>query len=708
MRIRLHDEADRCGAAAAPLLLSTRSPVLDLTDRAATAPDLSGAKAAALATAGAAGLPVLPGKVITTAAPRTELLGGRSPTGTFGALLSAAWSELSQAGRLPLAVRSSSTAEDGVTSSMAGVFTSILDVKGWAAFVDAVATVLASADGAPMAVLVQPMLGASRGGVLFGVDPVTGRTDRLVAEVVAGGPATLVGGTVSGTRHVLGRRGRLHEVDGGPGSVLLDRRTRRSLAGLAAAAARVFAGPQDIEWAIDGRGQLWLLQSRPVTAVGSTVGATGPRLGPGPVAETFPEPLTPLEADLWVAPLRAGLREALALTGTAPFRRLVASPVVTIVGGRVAVDLDLIDPSARRGLLRRLDPRPPARRLAAAWRVGRLRQALPLLAADAIQQTDRDLTAVPSLAEMGDDELLTLLGRCRLALRAVHGQEVLAGMIGSALPRRAGPGTGPEGPTGSAIALRALADARARGLDAAATVAHHPVVLALVPPAIGRSPELPPTPSGIPVDGSLSPEELGDREALRLRARWLQELSGRAAAELGCRLHRRQQLPAPSLVRWLRLDELHAAVSGRPLPSDLAARSMAPVAPPLPAVFRLTPDGTVVAERPRAGAPPQGRGAGGPRQMGPVHDPASGPPQPGEVLVVDVLDPSLAAVLPGLAGLVAETGSVLSHLAILAREMGVPTVVGVTEARRRFPPGITVMVDGTSGEVAAMPGQVTP
>ena len=48
---------------------------------------------------------------------------------------------------------------------------------------------------------------------------------------------------------------------------------------------------------------------------------------------------------------------------------------------------------------------------------------------------------------------------------------------------------------------------------------------------------------------------------------------------------------------------------------------------------------------------------------------------PGSVLVVSHLDPRLAPVIPRLAGLVAETGSPLSHLAILAREYGVPTVV---------------------------------
>ena len=72
------------------------------------------------------------------------------------------------------------------------------------------------------------------------------------------------------------------------------------------------------------------------------------------------------------------------------------------------------------------------------------------------------------------------------------------------------------------------------------------------------------------------------------------------------------------------------------------------------------------------------------------------------VLVVRTLEPGLAGLLPRAAGLVAETGSVLSHLAILARELGVPTVVGVSDALERFPSGSTVIVDGSTGEVTRL------
>ena len=88
-----------------------------------------------------------------------------------------------------------------------------------------------------------------------------------------------------------------------------------------------------------------------------------------------------------------------------------------------------------------------------------------------------------------------------------------------------------------------------------------------------------------------------------------------------------------------------------------------------------------------------------------VHDAAS--VVPGSVLVVSHLDPRLAAVIPQLAGLVAETGNALSHLAILAREFTVPAVVGVSGATTTFAAGSVVEVDGDLGSVELVTPPVT-
>jgi rifampicin phosphotransferase len=673
-----------------------RQPELvDLTDADAVDERLVGTKAANLACAQRAGLPVLPGAVLTTA---WDHRGWSHPSryGRPGPAL-AAWRALGNEGERPLVVRSSSTAEDGGTSSMAGVFTSVLDVSSLSSFVDAVDQVLDSArhagrPGAHMAVLVQPQIDPRWGGVLFGADPVTGRTDRLLLAAVAGGPDRLVSGLDDGWTAVLSRRGRLVD-DRGADPVPLPRRALRDLARLAARAQAVFGGPQDIEWAIDHDGTLWLLQSRPIT---TPIGRPhGPVLGTGPLAETFPDPLTPLESDLWLTPVREGVEHALVLTGTSSARALRRSPVVRDIDGWPVADLvHLGVVPGRRGVLARLDPRPPARRLRAAWRTGRLSRALPALALDIVEQVDRDLGAVPRVDDLSDVDLLAVLDNGRTALRALHGHEALAGLLV--------PATG-TATTAASLALAALAEARADGLDLDELVERDPVVLALVPPRIGDDVHLPGA-VDVAAEPPPSPHEQPPtteavvREALRLRARWVQELTARAAWQLGTRLVRRGVLPDQQLVRLLRLDELRMAVTTRRVPADVHERpDPAILAPrPLPARFRLAADDTPVAVAPPS-SHPGGVGAGGGSGTGPAH--LGDTPPAGAVLVVSHLDPRLATVVPRLAGLVAETGSPLSHLAILAREHGVPVVVGDAGIRERVQAGDVVVVDGRAGTV---------
>ncbi|HET7874694.1 MAG TPA: PEP/pyruvate-binding domain-containing protein [Methylomirabilota bacterium] len=71
----------------------------------------------------------------------------------------------------------------------------------------------------------------------------------------------------------------------------------------------------------------------------------------------------------------------------------------------------------------------------------------------------------------------------------------------------------------------------------------------------------------------------------------------------------------------------------------------------------------------------------------------------GDVLVTRVAGPALTAVLPRVAGVVAELGGSTSHLAALARERGIPAVLGARGATRRIPEGATVAVDGITGLV---------
>ncbi|MFF0202874.1 PEP/pyruvate-binding domain-containing protein [Streptomyces sp. NPDC005017] len=760
-----------------------------LDDPAATDPVLTGSKAASLARAADAGLPVLPGFVVPAS------------TRDDAPALRDAWRELSEGGTRPLVVRSSSSLEDTAESSQAGRFDSVLDVRGSRDFRAAVRAVRASAhlpDGtvAPMAVLVQPMLTAQVGGVVFGVDPVAGRTDRLLVSAVPGGPDALVSGVRAGTDHWLGRWGRLIHVEGGgagegegageggatgedasttirratdqgtstdptgpastPGrpadsttpaddistststksspaadtpaedTPLLTHTRLRRLARLARRARRVFGGPQDIEFGFDEDGRLWLFQSRPVTAMAPRPERGARLLGPGPVAETLPEQLAPLEEDLWVAPMARGLAAALDIGGTAPRRLLRTVPVVSSVGGRAAADLRLLGAArAAHPWLALLNPAPGARRLAAAWRVGRLTGALPGLTTDLVADIDRRLAEVPRPTELPGPALVSTLRWTRNALVSLHAQESLAGALLDDAP----------GSTAAGAALAALADARARHIPDDQLVGAEPLVLALTPPSLRGRPRLPAAPrqdrpahqplNGTPVPGvargvglvrprqglaeaypvtSARPPALPPRETLRLRIRWVQELQVRLVREGAHRLAARGLLDDPARAGLLRWAELITALEGGPLPGDVRERVPRPLSAPLPDAFRIAPDGSVVAEQGRgtrrrgADGTSVGRGVSGGRALGTAWD-GTGAGPADAVLVVRTLDPALAPLLPRLTGLVAQTGSPLSHLAVLAREYGLPAVVGAADAVRSFPPGTRLTLDGRTGEV---------
>lgn len=687
--------------------------VLPLDDDRALDSAVVGAKAGCLARAKRARLPVVDGFVLTTAVHARFLAADHQlPEDLVPALLRA-WSDLAGPGLAPVVVRSSSTVEDAATSSMAGRFRSVLRVQGRDAFLDAVAEVLRSGDevagpdgASPMGVLVQREVAPATAGVMFGVDPVTGDTSTIVVEAVTGSPDKLVGGRVTAQRYVVTRGGRLRTLDRHPVHALTRRHVERrllsatelvALARLARRTQRVFGSPQDVEWAVQPDGRLLLLQSRPVTATTVTPPVRGPVLGPGPLAETFPDPLSVLEQDLWLRPLREGVVAALTDAGAVTRRRLEESPVVTTVAGRVAADLELFGYVPSRSRLSLVDPRPAFRQLAAAWRTGLLRAELPERTATLVAEVDSALGST-DMDDASDDALLDLLRLGISMLRRLHHAEVLAGTL---LPS--------AGPTAAELALRALHEAAAQGLGPE-VVRRRPIVLCLVPPSLAGEIVLPPAPVAV---GVSSGDPLGPREALRLRVRWVQELTARASRELERRLTARGLLPEPDAMALLRVEEVDALVHGGAAPSDLRERRAAELSSalgaPLPAEFRLGDDGSAVPAARHGSRPDAGVPAGGGRGVGRVaHGSTRRPPAPGDVLVVRELQPGLAAYLPGLAGLVAETGSTLSHLAILAREYDVPTVVAVHDALRRFPAGSRVFVDGTTGEVRVVEDRETP
>ena len=83
-------------------------------------------------------------------------------------------------------------------------------------------------------------------------------------------------------------------------------------------------------------------------------------------------------------------------------------------------------------------------------------------------------------------------------------------------------------------------------------------------------------------------------------------------------------------------------------------------------------------------------------------EPAEPPAEAGYILVCPSTDPAWVPLFVGAKGLVMETGGVLSHGAIVAREFGLPAVAGLPDVHRRIVTGQRVRVDGSRGTVSVV------
>jgi phosphoenolpyruvate synthase/pyruvate phosphate dikinase len=85
-----------------------------------------------------------------------------------------------------------------------------------------------------------------------------------------------------------------------------------------------------------------------------------------------------------------------------------------------------------------------------------------------------------------------------------------------------------------------------------------------------------------------------------------------------------------------------------------------------------------------------------------VHDIAEADLEPGDILVTTHTDPSWSPVFITIAGLVTEVGGLTTHGAVVAREYGLPAVVGVEHATRLITDGHHIRLDGTNGYVQTL------
>jgi pyruvate,water dikinase len=159
------------------------------------------------------------------------------------------------------------------------------------------------------------------------------------------------------------------------------------------------------------------------------------------------------------------------------------------------------------------------------------------------------------------------------------------------------------------------------------------------------------------------------------------------------------------------IGEAHAGLDGRDLRETVAKRREAYELElrrrHVPRV--LLSDGTEpeAVAQPAAGLAPTGRLSGTPASAGQItgvarviHDPIGARLEPGEILVAPSTDPGWTPLFLAAAGLVMEMGGSNSHGAVVAREYGIPAVVGVPNATERISTGQRITIDGSAGTVS--------
>jgi pyruvate,water dikinase len=223
----------------------------------------------------------------------------------------------------PVAVRSSATSEDAEDASFAGLQDTFLWVSGaeatllslrfcWASLYSVPSIAYRRKRGLPeagvaMAVVIQRMVDARAAGVMFTRSPLTGDRSVITIEGAWGLGSAVVSGEVTPDRFVIAKitgeisvrkisekhMQHLPAPGGGVQESEVPEGLRQSpclrdeeiatLKNIGCAVERLYGRPQDIEWAVDRLGEIFLLQSRPETVWSAKK--------PPPVARPIDNPL---------------------------------------------------------------------------------------------------------------------------------------------------------------------------------------------------------------------------------------------------------------------------------------------------------------------------------------------------------------------------------------------------------------------------------
>ena len=702
-----------------------------------------GGKAASLGELLAAGVRVPEGVVMTAQA------AARAPHERRWDIAAGAW----DLGPGPFAVRSSGVSEDGVERSYVGMYETVLGVPT-DGLAEATDRVLASGQAARvagyapagagrMAVIVQRMVEPIASGVALTADPITGDRHRCVVTAVRGLGERLVSGAAAGDEWTV--------IEGGASP----RRLSESAIGAAQAAeiareARRIADtrgmPQDVEWAIDADGALWILQARPMTALPLEVSWTPP--APGAFTRQFRlgewigEPVTPL-FESW---LLSAMEERMHAWFFEQIGQRAPLPHHVVVNGWYFYSLNWIGPAAiLRSLPRMLWHLARHPRRLAGINPSTVRHSFPIVEREwranfrpryraAVQEAEARVETVPvtelpalidELAEVAGEAfgwLAALAGaayKMEINLAGFYRRHLQGRLGGSHLPLLTGFDAPhgqdahavvsldwwyPTAATGSATPMAdhaRLVDARSQAEAAAfSALASSPRHLSAFRRLLADAQHL------VPVR---------EEQAGELTIAW--PVMRRAVVRIGEALVARGLIGEADDLFFLTRDEaMRALVEGRLDPAaDVAERrakreEQARLVPPL-LIGRLNPvlrrmwDAfpRMLGATPSASALVSGSPASAGRATGSVRV-IRGPDefadlQPGEILVAPMTAPAWTPLFSRAAAVVTDVGSPAAHASIIAREYGIPAVVGCGDATARLRTGMRVTVDGSTGNV---------
>ena len=713
-----------------------------------------GAKAANLGRLAREEFPVPPGLVVTPAAGerweevRTRLLEAAAELGAerFAVRSSGTAEDLEGASFAGQYETILGVPLEGLPGAVERVFDSV-DASRVSAYREARGEASVGSGGPRMAVLVQAMVDADSSGVAFTADPLTGRRDEVVITAVRGLGERLVSGEAVGDEWLVrGEDATLRRESEGA----LTAEKALEVAALARRVEAHFGLPQDVEWAISGD-ELYLLQARPMTALPEAVAWEPPRPGYWMrnfrLGEWLPEAMTPLFAD-WLLVLieegyLGGLRSA---AGAAvPFGyaqvngwyytslpeispRLLARALLESRGRMV--------PFMWNALIRvNNDPvgadRAVLRRLADEWRDELLPRYRRLVAG----AEERMGSATPAELVGIVDDVGTAAGEYLFSLAIVGGSAwKMEAALAKFFRRNLSEGVdfGPQ------VLLRGLP-----GVEAG-TPPHAVQSADWYRPTLGELGVAGEDPEGQKRRREIAAEReaaegacrsaLADRPKLRSRFDALLEVAQRYAV-LRERQARDFTLGWPLLRRCaLRLGEGLAAqgviaaaddvfflslseIDGREGPSEAVAerrrtwecqrRLVAPLdlgTPPR--AIRTLVHGAAEAARTKPVSPDAvlvgepaspGRASGavrivrGPEDFGGFRE--------GEVLVARLTAPAWTPLFGRAAAVVTDGGTLAAHASLVAREYGIPAVVGTGDATLRLRDGQAVTVDGGAGTV---------